>query len=104
MKIASVAAVKARFSAYLRDTKKGPVVVTRNGKPVGVILSVSDDDDLEMLLLAHSPRFREILEAGKREIAEGKGIPHDQFWAELDAEYQEKPVGKRRRPKRQLPK
>ena len=34
MKIASVAEVKARLSAYLRASEEGPVVVTRNGKPV----------------------------------------------------------------------
>ncbi len=35
MKIASVADVKAKLSAYLRGSQEGPVVVTRNGKPVG---------------------------------------------------------------------
>ena len=30
MKIASVAEVKAHFSAYLRASEQGPVVVTRN--------------------------------------------------------------------------
>ena len=38
MKIASVADVKARFSSFLRESKEGPVIVTRNGKPVGVLL------------------------------------------------------------------
>lgn len=36
MKIASVADIKAHFSAYLRAAARGgPVVVTRSGKPVG---------------------------------------------------------------------
>ena len=38
MKIASVADVKARFSEYLKESEKGAVVVTRNGRPVAVIL------------------------------------------------------------------
>jgi prevent-host-death family protein len=38
MKIASVADLKAHFSAYLKETEGGPVVVTRNGKAVAVLL------------------------------------------------------------------
>ena len=38
MKIASVADVKARLSAYLKESEAGPVVVTRNGKAVAVLL------------------------------------------------------------------
>jgi prevent-host-death family protein len=40
MKIASVADVKAHLSAYLKETEVGPVVVTRNGKAVAVLLAV----------------------------------------------------------------
>ena len=58
MKIASVADIKARLSAYLHESKAGPVVVTRNGKAVAVLLSIADDDELERLVLAHSPKFR----------------------------------------------
>jgi prevent-host-death family protein len=51
MKIASVADVKARLSAYLKESEEGPVVVTRNGKAVAVLLSVTDDDELERVAL-----------------------------------------------------
>ena len=55
MKIASVADVKAHFSAYLRASEHGPVVVTRNGKPAAVLLAVSDEEELERLMMASSP-------------------------------------------------
>ncbi len=58
MKIASVAEVKARLSAYLKASATGPVVVTRNGKAVAVLLGVSDDEELERLVLAHSRKLR----------------------------------------------
>jgi prevent-host-death family protein len=32
MKIAPVAEIKAKFSAYLKASEEGPVIVTRNGK------------------------------------------------------------------------
>jgi prevent-host-death family protein len=100
MKIVSVADVKARLSAYLKETEEGPVVVTRNGKAVAVLLAVTDDDELERLVLAHSPKFRALLDKSRRQIEETGGIPHDQFWREVKAESREdankgKPTGRR---------
>lgn len=86
MKIASVANIKARLSAYLNETKDGPVVVTRNGKAVAVLLAVTDDDELERLVLAYSPRFQALLDKSRRQIEKSGGIPHEQFWREVRAE------------------
>ncbi len=86
MRIASVADVKARLSAYLRESQEGPVIVTRNGKAVAVLLAVTDDDELERLVLAHSPKFQEVLEKSRRQIDETGGIPHDVFWREVESE------------------
>lgn len=86
MKIASVADVKARFSEYLKESENGAVVVTRNGRPVAVILGTEDEDEIERLILGHSKRLRAILEAARRRIREGKGIPADEFWRQVEAE------------------
>lgn len=84
MKIASVADVKAHLSAYLRAAEQGPVVVTRSGKPAGVLLAVDDEEELERLVLAYSPRLRSILAAARRRIRAGAGIPHEQLWQGLE--------------------
>src|SRR5271157_619187 len=86
MKIASVADVKAHLSAYLKESQQGPVVVTRNGKAVAVLVAVTDDDELERLVLAHSPKFKALLDKSRRQIEETGGIPHEQFWREVAAE------------------
>lgn len=86
MKTASIADVKARLGEYLKETKRGPVVVTRRGKAVAVLLAISDDDELERLVLAHSPKFQAILDKSRRQIEETGGIPHDVFWREVEAE------------------
>lgn len=57
MRIASVADMKAHFSAFLKESAKGPVIITRNGKPTAVLLNVEDEDELEGLVLAYSPKF-----------------------------------------------
>jgi prevent-host-death family protein len=89
MKIASAADVKAHFSAYLKESEGGPVVVTRNGKAVAVLLAVRDHQELEDLILAQSPRFQAILETSRRQIRAGQTMSHDEFWAELDGSKQE---------------
>src|SRR5712691_7516717 len=86
MKVASVADVKARLDAYLQESRKGPVIITQNGKRVAVLLAVTDEDELERLLLAHSPKFQAILDKSRRSIEETGGIPHDVFWREVEAE------------------
>ncbi len=83
MRIVSVAEVKAKFSGYLKASEEGPVIVTRNGKPVAVLLSIEDEDEIERLILAYSPKFQELLKKSKEQIREGLGIEHDQFWEEV---------------------
>jgi len=94
MKIASLAEVKAKFSSYVRATKKSPVVVTRNGKAVAAIIPVLDEDDLERILMAYNPRLRAILAAANKRVREGGGIQEDEFWRRVDARYQKRPQRK----------
>jgi prevent-host-death family protein len=80
MKVASLADVKARLSAYIEELPAGgPVVITRNGKTAAVLLAPEDDDDLERLLLARSPHFQALLNKSRRSIREGKGLSRDEF-------------------------
>lgn len=84
MRIASVADVKARFSAFLKASKRGPVIVTRNGKPAAVLLSIDDEDEIDRLILAYSPKFQKMLSLAKQQIREGGGIRHEDFWREVE--------------------
>jgi prevent-host-death family protein len=81
MRIAPLADVKARLSAYLDECgAEGPIVITRNGKAAAVLLVPYDDDDLERLLLSRSPRFQALLNRSRQSIKEGKGLSEDAFW------------------------
>ena len=81
MKIAPLADVKARLSAYLVECETdGPVIITRNGKVAAILLAPKDEDDLERLVLAHSRRFQALLEKSRRSIKAGKGVSHNEFW------------------------
>lgn len=58
MNIAPLADVKARFSEYVKKTQQVPIVVTKNGRPVAVLLGIHDEDELERILLATRPNFK----------------------------------------------
>ena len=81
MKIAPLADVKARLSAYLEKCEtEGPVIITRNGKPIAVLLAPGDEENLERLILAHSPRFQALLNKSRQSIKADRGLPRDEFW------------------------
>ena len=86
MKIASVADVKAKLSGYIKASEEGPIVLTKNGKPVALLLAVRDEDEIERMILAYSPKFQNILQTAEKQIRAGKGIRHENFWREIESE------------------
>jgi len=87
MRIASLVDVKAHLSAYVDQARaEGPIVITRHGKVAAVRLAPRDDDDLESLLLTHSPRFQELLEKAREGIRAGGGLTEEELWKALEAD------------------
>ncbi|NCC36996.1 MAG: type II toxin-antitoxin system Phd/YefM family antitoxin [Chloroflexia bacterium] len=84
MKIASVADIKARLSAYLKASEDGLVVITRNGKAIAALVPIDDDEELERLVLAYSKQFQQLLQQARSDIDAGHGIDHDTFWATIE--------------------
>ena len=82
MKVVPIAEAKARLSELLNIAGEELVVVTRNGRTAAVILSITDDD-LEGLILSRSAKLHEILDRSWKDIQEGRGILHDDFWQEV---------------------
>ena len=94
MKIAPLADVKTNLSAYVEQAEReGPIVITRNGRAVAVIIAPVDDEDLETLLLTRSPRFQALIERSRKSLRTGKGLSSEQFWKtvnERSSEYKTK--------------
>ena len=83
MRIASLAEVKTHLSAYIDwCISEGPIVITRNGKPAVVMVAPKDDEDMENLVLARSPRFQAMLAKSRKSIMDGKGLSEEEFWSE----------------------
>lgn len=54
MKIAPIAEVKSKLSAYIESSKQSPVIVTKNGKPVAFIAPLENEQDLDHWLDTYS--------------------------------------------------
>jgi len=90
MRIVSLADAKTRLSSYIDQAHdSGPIVITRNGRAVAVLVVPVDDDDLEDLILARSPRFQTMLARSQKSLRAGKGVDEETFWqlAEDSADY-----------------
>ena len=86
MKIAPLAEVKAKLSAYIAQCEaEGPIVITRNGKAVAVLIAPEDNEDLERIIVGRSPRLRAVLAKSRRSLKAGKGLSHDTFWRAVAA-------------------
>jgi prevent-host-death family protein len=84
LKSASAAKVAAQFNDYLEASREQPVLVTRNGKPVAVLVGVENRTEAERVASGQPRSLRSVLEEGHRQVEEGRGIPHTQFWREVE--------------------
>ena len=65
MKVAPMAEVRNRFSAFLDQSRVAPIFITRNGR-IAAVLEAMTDGEVEDFLLERSPRFRRMLEGAAR--------------------------------------
>jgi prevent-host-death family protein len=65
--------MKDRLSSYLRLAESEEIVITRNGKPAGVLVGFQDEDDWLDYRLEHDPRFLARMESARTSIREGRG-------------------------------
>src|SRR4051812_35505664 len=42
-----------------------------------------DEEDVERVLMAYSPRINEVLDRSREQIAKDESLSHDEFWANL---------------------
>jgi prevent-host-death family protein len=79
MKRIPLSEVKDDLSRYLREAEKEEVVITRHGKPAGILIGFGSEDDWFDYRLEHDPRFLKRVETARRSLRAGKGIPLKQL-------------------------
>ncbi len=75
MKRVPLSEVKDQLSKYLKLAKKEEIVITRHGKPAGVLIGFASEDDWFEYRLEHDPRFLRRIAEARESIFQGKGIP-----------------------------
>jgi prevent-host-death family protein len=74
MKEVALSDVKDELSKYLRLAEKEQVVITRHGKPAGVLIGFRSEDDWFDYRLEHDPRFQQRIAAARRNLCKGRGV------------------------------
>src|SRR5262245_34308265 len=74
MKKIPLSEVKDDLSKFLRLAEKEQIVITRHGKPAGVLIGFEGDDDWFDFCLENDPRFAQRIAAARKSLRAGRGI------------------------------
>jgi prevent-host-death family protein len=74
MKKVALSEVKDDLSKYLRRAEKEGIIITRHGKPAGVLIGFADEDDWFDYCLENDPRFLQRIAAARDSLRAGQGV------------------------------
>lgn len=73
MKSIPLSEIKDDLSHFLRQAEKESIVVTRHGKPAGLLVGFATEEDWFDYRLENDPRFLERISAARDSLRAGKG-------------------------------
>ena len=65
--------IKDDLSRFLREAEKQEIVITRHGKPAGVLIGIESEEDWFEYRLEHDPRFLRRIEKARNSLRAGRG-------------------------------
>ncbi len=74
MKRVPLSRVKDGLSKLLRQAEKEEVIITRHGKPAGLLIGFESEDDWFDYRLEHDERFARRVESARSSIRAGRGV------------------------------
>ncbi|WP_334531198.1 type II toxin-antitoxin system Phd/YefM family antitoxin [Bradyrhizobium sp. AZCC 2230] len=74
MKKVPLSEVKDDLSRYLREAETQEIVITRHGKPAGVLIGFESEDDWFEYRLEHDPRFLQRVEQARNSLRAGRRV------------------------------
>jgi prevent-host-death family protein len=77
MKQIALSEVKDDLSHLLRQAAKQDIVITRHGKPAGVLIGFESEDDWFEYRLENDPRFLKRVEQARESLRAGRGVRLD---------------------------
>ncbi len=85
MKQVALSEVKDDLSKYLRLSENEEIVITRHGKPAGVLVGFASEDDWFDYKLANDPRFLQRVAQARQSLQVGKGVQLEELPTEASA-------------------
>ncbi len=64
--------IKDDLSRFLREAEKREIVITRHGKPAGVLIGFESEDDWFDYKLENDPRFLQRIERARKSLRTGR--------------------------------
>ena len=74
MKRIALSDVKDDLSKYLHEAEREEIVITRHGKPAGILIGFTSEDDWFEYRLEHDPRFIHRIETARKSVRQGRGV------------------------------
>ncbi|MDH2342758.1 MULTISPECIES: type II toxin-antitoxin system Phd/YefM family antitoxin [unclassified Bradyrhizobium] len=74
MKEVPLSEIKDDLSRYLREAETQEIVITRHGKPAGVLIGFESEDDWFEYRLEHDPRFLQRVEQARNSLRAARGV------------------------------
>ena len=74
MKQVPLSELKDDLSRFLREAAKRDIVITRHGKPAGVLIGFESEDDWFDYRLENDPRFLRRIEQARESLRAGQGV------------------------------
>ncbi len=74
MKKVALSEVKDELSRYLHVAEKEDVVITRHGKPAGILIGFASEDDWFDYRIENDPRFLSRVQQARESLKQGRGI------------------------------
>src|ERR1041385_2783904 len=74
MKQIALSEIKDDLSRFLHEAEGEEIVITRHGKPAGLLLGFASEDDWLDYRLEHDPRFLRRIESARSSIRAGRGV------------------------------
>ena len=84
MKQVAFAELRDHLSKYLVEARDDQIVITKHGKPAGVLSGFATEDDWFDFQLENDPRFLKKIEESRASIRAGQGIPWERVKQEDD--------------------
>ena len=77
MKKVPLSEIKDQLSRYLKLANKEEIIITKHGRPAGILIGFATEDDWFDYRLEHDPRFLRRIAEARASLQAGEGMRLD---------------------------